>query len=68
MPQASDELRAEWDGPGGQKAARYLHDAGYRIDAEWRWVHRAVGHEPTEREISAVRYLIDEWDYEGIVG
>lgn len=68
MPQASEELRAEWDGPGDEKAIGYLQEAGYSVDAEWRWISRAIGHEPTEKEISAIRFLIDEWDYGGIVG
>jgi hypothetical protein len=70
MPQASDEARAEWDGPDDRKAMRYLKEAGYVLTSRWEWLRprERSDQEPTEKEISAVRFLIDEWDFGGIVG
>lgn len=65
MPQASSELRAEW--PGGDKEAiNYLQQRGYRLDRRWAWVLPHPEHVPTAIELSAVRYLMDEWDFDGI--
>lgn len=66
MPEASPELRAAWPGGDGE-AIKYLQDRGYRLDRRWSWVPPHAGHVPTERERSAVRYLIDEWDFGGII-
>jgi len=37
MPQASDELRAEWDGPDDRKAINYLEEHGYVLNRNWSW-------------------------------
>lgn len=66
MPQASDEQRAEWDGPNDYTAVKFLEDAGYKIRRDWQWELPASDHTPTEKEISAIRFLIDEWDFGGI--
>jgi hypothetical protein len=66
MPQATEQLRAEW--PGGDKEAiNYLQQRGYRLDRRWAWVLPHPAHVPTPIELSAVRYLIDEWDFDGIL-
>lgn len=65
MPQATPELRAAW--PGGDKEAlNYLHAHGYRLDRRWAWERPYPEHVPTEREWSAIRFLIDEWDFDGL--
>jgi hypothetical protein len=65
MPQASPELRAEW--PGGDKeATSFLQFQGYRLNRRWQWVRPHAGHVVTEREASAIQYLIDEWDFDGL--
>lgn len=65
MPQASPELRAAW--PGGDKEARnYLQNRGYRLDRRWAWVRPFPEHVPTDLELSAIRYLKDEWDFDGL--
>ena len=65
MPQATDELRAEWrhgDEDGGERLAiRFLTEAGYMLRDDWQW--RPPARPPTQRELSAIDYLIDEWDY-----
>lgn len=67
MPQASDEQHAEWNGPGDATAIKYLEDAGYDLTRSWCWIKPSTKHIPTEKEISAVRFLIDEWDFGPIV-
>ena len=69
MPQASEELRAEWrhyeEGGGDQAAEAHLRAAGYVLTPSWEW-EAPEGHTPTERDLSAIDYLIDEWDYGGL--
>lgn len=71
MPQADEELRQEWrhyEEDGGDKLAiRTLKDAGYKLRDDWQWTPPTKGHMPTDQEISAVHYLIDEWDFGGIL-
>jgi hypothetical protein len=63
MPQATDELRAEWDGPSDQKAIKFLLDAGYKLTPQWTWMHKDSNHKRTIKELSAVTFMMDEWDY-----
>jgi hypothetical protein len=65
MPQASEELRKEWNGPNDADALKFLKDAGYRLTGQWTWVPPA-GHNPTEKEFSAILFMINEWDYGGL--
>lgn len=69
-PRASDELRAEWPGDGesggDKQAITYLEQQGYRLRRDFGWTRPRPDHRPTERELSALNYLIDEWDYGGI--
>lgn len=65
MPQASDELRAKWPG-GDSEACRYLEGRGYKLRSDWQWDVTDVTDE-LERDVSAIQYLIDEWDYGGLV-
>lgn len=67
MPQASDELRAEWDGPDDTKAVKFLRDAGYTLNGDWSWSSPG-GREPTEKEWSAITFMVHEWDYGGWAG
>lgn len=67
MPQASSELNEEWDGPGDETAIRYLQDAGYWLTPRREWVMPWGRHDPTPKASSAIRFLIDEWDFGGIV-
>jgi hypothetical protein len=65
MPQATEELRAEWPGHD-QQAMAHLEAAGYRLERDWTWTRPQPGHQPSERDWSAIRYLIDEWDFGGL--
>lgn len=67
MPQASSEQRAEWSGPDESTAVKYLQDAGYRQTRGWRWRLPNPDHTPTAKELSAIQFLMDEWDMGGIV-
>lgn len=64
MPTASDELRAEWPG-WDSEAIAYLESKGYTYsrDGSWSWTKPTPNHRPTKREVSAMQYLIDEWDW-----
>lgn len=64
MPQASEELRAKWNGPDEQTAMKHLRSAGYVLTRRWTWVV-PVGKEPTEDDYSAMQFLVDEWDFAG---
>lgn len=65
MPQASSKLRAAWPGHD-EEAIAHLQIAGYKLHADWTWTRPTPEHEPTERDRSAIRYLIDEWDFGGL--
>lgn len=65
MPQASEEQRAEW-GITDFNAIFYLEAKGYK-DAHHCWILPTPDHVPTEKEVSAIHFLMDEWDWSGIV-
>lgn len=69
MPQASEELRAEWPGWDAEAIA-YLESRGYTLERDWTWTHPTIKtHEAMEqREWSALVYLIHEWDFGGLNG
>lgn len=65
MPQADNVLRIKWAGPDDTKALNHLLEAGYVMTEWWTWVVPA-GREPTDDDMSAVQFLIDEWDFDGL--
>lgn len=65
MPQASEELRREWRGPDDAYALGYLKGRGYTLDHdEWVWRHPDPGFQPTREDLRAMKFLVDEWDYD----
>lgn len=68
MPQASPELRAEWI--DDETAIKFLVARGYQLTRKWQWKSPkdAAGNKvsPTAIELRAIRYLFDEWDFDGI--
>lgn len=64
MPQTTDERRARWP-DGDSEAIKFLRGQGYDLTKRWSWI-KPSNHTPTEREIDAVVYLIEEWDFDGI--
>lgn len=65
MPQASPDLQAEWPGYD-QQAMAHLFASGYKLHRDGSWSHPRPDHVPSERDLSAIAYLIDEWDYGGL--
>lgn len=74
MPSGPPELHEFWSnfnehGYADTNAKRYLVSQGYKEgDGEnrWEWFRPSLDHEPTELEISAINYLMWEWDWGGI--
>lgn len=64
MPQATDEHRDRWHGPGEQYAIDFLQRRGYFLRRDWTW--RPVNRPPTPDEIDAVNFLVEEWDFGSI--
>lgn len=65
MPTASDEQRARWPGWDAE-AIDFLESAGYRMTKRYGWLMPKDRSTPTERELDAIDYLVNEWDYGGI--
>lgn len=62
-PQASDDLRDRWDGPSDEKALAFLRERGYTLVPGFEWRLPTPDHEPTEEELSAMQFMVDEWYY-----
>ena len=65
MPSTTPERRARWPGWDAEAIA-FLEAAGYRCTDQWTWQLPRRGHEPTERELDAIIYLIEEFDWGGL--
>ena len=61
MPSATDELRAAFPGSSDQAIAE-LQAAGFILTNQWTWIV-PIGHMPTQRELDAMTYLVQEWDF-----
>jgi hypothetical protein len=66
MPSASPELRRQWPGHD-REAILHLQAQGYRLNERWAWVRPTPEHVVTDRDRSAIQYLIDEWDFDGLL-
>lgn len=62
MPTASDELRARWD---MDTACDHLRARGFTMTPKWTW-RPSTGAEPTADDLSAIDYLVFEWDFGGL--
>lgn len=65
MPQATEELRAEWgidDGP----VIKWLQDRGWQYTQNWEWIKPSLDYKPTGKEIRAIEFLFQEWDWGGL--
>ena len=63
MPQSSAALSRRWE--SDEKATAFLEQEGFVLNPTWEWT-------PPERpmtaeEWSAVFFMIDEWDFGGVV-
>ena len=63
MPQTTPERAARWPGMDAE-AIECLEAGGWKLGRDYVWRH-PDGKKPTEREIDAVIYLIEEWDFGG---
>lgn len=66
MPQATAELQKRWDIDCGPVIA-YLEAKGFRRAKGGMWIKPSPDHELTEAETSAIVFLIQEWDFGGIM-
>jgi hypothetical protein len=70
MPQATLEQRKRWGGAlgvGEDKAEAFLEERGWVLTRQWQWVPPTLGYYASDEEHEAIAFLIDEWDYGGIV-
>lgn len=46
-----------------------LENGGWVLsrDGKWQWTHPDPTRKPTDREVDAAVYLIEEWDFGGMV-
>lgn len=47
-------------------ATEYLVAQGYRMTKEFTWLRPELHAQPTAREIDAIVYLAEEWDFGGL--
>ena len=66
MPQTTPERAARWPGMDSE-AIVYLRSLGWRLNQDWSWTPPTPDYEQTERENDAIWYLIEEWDFGGII-
>jgi hypothetical protein len=48
-----------------ETATKHLEDRGYMLTSEWTW-WKPPSLRLSEDDLSAIGYLIDEWDYGGL--
>lgn len=67
MPQASDEQRAEF-GVDSSLAIKFLETRGFKLTDHFDWIPPVDHDVLTPKEIRAIVFLIDEWDFGDIEG
>lgn len=65
MPQTSPERRSRWT---DETAIEFLKSRGFKLGRDWHWRMPEGRIEVTEREDDAIIYLIEEWDFGGVIG
>lgn len=66
MPQTSDERRARWPG-WDSEAIAFLDERGFHYTGNWEWTLPTTFYVLSEREEDAIIYLIEEFDWDGLV-
>lgn len=71
MPSGPPELHEYWSNKDENNYADvnaqvYLQKQGYTLVNGFEWNRPSLDHEPTEEELSAISYLMWEWDWGGI--
>lgn len=71
MPQATDELRdfarSEFGSIDLSGPQRLLESRGFKLTDDWRWERPAPDYYITQLEFKCLDFLIQEWDYGGLV-
>lgn len=70
MPQTTSERLKRWGGyrgVGEDKAEKFLEDRGYTLTSSWEWIEPSETHYITPEEVDAILFLMEEWDYGGLV-
>lgn len=64
MPSTTDERAARWPGMDAQ-ATIHLEGRGFILsrDGRWEWSHPNPEHHVSARDLDAMIYLIQEWDF-----
>ena len=70
MPTGSTEEHEYWcskdpDGDGDRAAMRFLGEREYKLTDRHTWILPPGKTRPDEEETKAMRYLIQEWDFDG---
>ena len=65
MSQSTPERQAKWRDDA--TAISYLKERGFRLLPEWQWLAPIGRTDATEEEADAILYLIEEWDFGGLV-
>lgn len=71
MPQASEEDRDRAEQLFGHRISdegpiAYLETRGWVLTGDYCWRKPSKHYDPTDSELFAISFLIDEWDYGGI--
>ena len=64
MPSSTPERQDRWH--SDDYAMRFLKAHGYVLNKDWTW-SMVPGHKPTWLETDAIIYLIEEWDFGGLL-
>lgn len=73
MPSSTPELQKAWGGHNGldsSKATEFLTNRGYSLQRNWMWVapaHVRTLDDMAIEEYDAMLFLIQEWDYGGLI-
>lgn len=65
MPQSSDRMRAYWGSADDGPAMKHLEERGFKLLGDWTW-QAPEDHIYSARDLNAVRFLMEEWDFGGI--
>lgn len=65
MPSSTPERQQRWQ--SDDVAIQYLSDRGFRLRRDWCWVLPDGRDDADATEADAIIYLIEEWDFGGMV-
>ena len=50
-----------------EKCIKFLESRNYILTKQWEWIKPVSSHTINEEEFNCLKYLVDEWDFGGIV-